>query len=107
MRGHTPRGSTVEPVAVTADSPLSFWYRNQDSTLRRHGRNQHRVHSPSSPGTAAIIVRICRVPAARARAGLFAVRIVRYLAARHRHRWVVRPDDVGSGGHRGGGDPGG
>ena len=45
---------------VTADSPLSFWYRNQDSTQRRHGRNQHRVHSPSSPGTTAIIVRICR-----------------------------------------------
>ena len=48
-----------------------------------------------------------RVPAARPSAGLFVVRTMRYLAARHRHRWVVRPDDVGSGGHRGGGDPGG
>jgi hypothetical protein len=46
MRGNTPRGGTVEPVAMTADSLLRFWYRDQDSTLRRHGRGQHRVHSP-------------------------------------------------------------
>ena len=44
MRGNTPCGGTVEPVAMTADSLLTFW--DQDSTLRRHGRGQHRVHSP-------------------------------------------------------------
>jgi hypothetical protein len=55
VRGHTPGGGTVEPAAVTADSPLSFWHRDQDSTFCRHGPSQRRIHSPSSPGTAATI----------------------------------------------------
>lgn len=53
MCGNAPHGGAVEPTAMTADNPLSLWYRDQDSTFWLHGGRRHRVHRPIILGIAA------------------------------------------------------
>ena len=66
MRGNAPRGRRVEPVTMTANNPLSLWYRNQDSTLR-HRRGRGHLRCGDQRSAAVLHIQLCKGPLSRTR----------------------------------------